>query len=97
VYSTIAQLAGITPQDAAKAVTDGCNDNGIDALHYDVPTNTMFVVQAKWHSDGNGSFERADVLKFTKGFDDLANLNLDRFNEKVRVKEPMIPNCLKQV
>jgi hypothetical protein len=86
----IAQLAGITPQDAAKAVTDGSNDNGIDALHYDVPTKTMFVVQAKWHSDGNGSFERADVLKFTKGFDDLANLNFDRFNDKVRVKEPMI-------
>jgi hypothetical protein len=86
----VAQLAGITPQDAAKTVTDGSNDNGIDGLHYDVPTKTMFGVQSKWHSDGNGSFDRADVLKFTKGFDDLANLNFDRFNEKVRTKEPMI-------
>jgi hypothetical protein len=85
----IAQLAGITPADAAKAVTDGNNDNGIDALHYDLPTKTMYVVQAKWHGDGNGSLDRGDVLKFTKGFDDLANLNFARFNEKVRSKEPM--------
>jgi hypothetical protein len=30
------------------------------------------------------------MLKFTKGFDDLANLNFGRFNEKLRAKEPMI-------
>jgi len=86
----VAQLAGITPPEAAKTVTDGSNDNGIDALHYDHATKTMYVVQAKWHGDGNGSFDRADVLKFTKGFDDLANLNFERFNTKVRAKEPMI-------
>jgi AIPR protein len=86
----IAQLAGIVPADAAKTVTDGTNDNGIDALHYDLATKTMYVVQAKWHSDGNGSLDRADVLKFTKGFGDLANLSLDRFNERVRSKELMI-------
>jgi hypothetical protein len=50
----------------------------------------MYVVQAKWHGDGNGSLDRGDVLKFTKGFDDLANLNFARFNEKVRAKEPMV-------
>lgn len=86
----VAQLAGITPSDAAKAVTDGSGDNGIDALHYDLPSKTMYVVQSKWHGDGNGSFDRADVLKFTKGFDDLANLDYVRFNKKVRAKEPMI-------
>jgi AIPR protein len=86
----IAQLAGIVPVEAAKTVTDGTNDNGIDALHYDTATKTMYVVQAKWHSDGNGSFDRGDVLKFTKGFGDLASWDFDRFNAKVRAKEPMI-------
>src|SRR5208337_3140944 len=86
----VAQLAGIVPKEAAKTVTDGKDDNGIDALHYDVPTKTMYVVQAKWHGDGNGSFDRSDVLKFTKGFGDLANLDLLRFNAKVRAKEKMI-------
>ncbi len=86
----IAQLAGITASEAAKTVTDGSGDNGIDALHYDVATKTMYVVQAKWHGDGNGSFDRADILKFTKGFEDLANLTFDRFNARARAKEPMV-------
>lgn len=86
----VAQLAGIVPAEAAKTVTDGPNDNGIDALHYDVATKTMYLVQAKWHGDGNGSLERADILKFTKGFGDLANLDFGRFNEKVQAKKPMI-------
>jgi AIPR protein len=86
----VAQLAGIVPAEAAKTIVDGSNDNGIDALHYDVATKIMYVVQSKWHSDGNGSLDRGEVLKFTKGFGDLANLQLDRFNDKVRAKEPMI-------
>lgn len=56
----IAQLSGIVPAEAAKAVTDGSGDNGINALHYDATTKTMYVVQAKWHSDGNGSLDRGD-------------------------------------
>jgi hypothetical protein len=86
----VAQLAGITPLEAAKTVTDGTGDNGIDALHYDLATKTMYVVQAKWHGDGNGSFDRADTLKLTKGFKDLANLNFTRFNAKVYAKESMV-------
>ena len=85
----VAQLAGITAAEAAQTLTDGSGDNGIDALHYDLATKTMYVVQAKWHSDGNGSFDRADILKFTKGFDDLAGQNFSRFNAKGRTKESM--------
>ena len=86
----VAQLAGITALEAAKTVTDGTGDNGIDALHYDLATKTMYVVQAKWHGDGNGSFDRADTLKLTKGFKDLANLNFTRSNAKVCAKESMV-------
>jgi hypothetical protein len=90
----IMQLVGISADDAALAVTDGTGDNGIDALHYDRLTKTMFVVQAKWHSDGNGAFDRADMLKFTKGFEDLAEQELARFNAKVNAKADMIKEAL---
>jgi hypothetical protein len=90
----IMQLAGISPDEAAQAVTDGTGDNGIDALHYDRPTKTMYVVQAKWHADGNGSFDRADMLKFTKGFDDLTTQSFDRFNAKIQAKQGMIKEGL---
>ena len=90
----IMQLAGTSPDEAAQAVTDGTGDNGVDALHYDRLTKTMYVVQAKWHSDGNGSFDRADMLKFTKGFDDLTTQTFARFNSKVQAKEAMIKEGL---
>jgi restriction endonuclease Mrr len=84
------QLGGISADDAALAVPDGTGDNGIDALYYDRLTKTMYVVQAKWHSDGNGAFDRADMLKFTKGFDDLTTQDLARFNAKMQAKATMI-------
>lgn len=90
----IAQLAGISPDEAAQTVTDGTGDNGIDALYYDRLTKTMYVVQSKWHADGNGSFDRADMLKFTKGFDDLTTQNLNRFNAKMQSKAAMIKEGL---
>ncbi|MEY9460844.1 hypothetical protein ABH973_001257 [Bradyrhizobium ottawaense] len=86
----IMQLGAISADEAALAVTDGTGDNGIDALHYDRLTKTMYVVQAKWHSDGNGAFDRADMLKFTKGFDDLTTQDLARFNAKIQAKATMI-------
>jgi AIPR protein len=86
----VSQLAGVSPEEAGKAVTDGSGDNGIDALHYDRPTKTMYVVQAKWHGDGNGAFDREAVMKFTKGFDDLAQLKFDRFNDKVQSKKSIL-------
>lgn len=86
----ILQLCGLSPADAGTAITDGTLDNGIDAIHFDPHGKILYVVQAKWHSDGNGSFDRADVLKLTKGFDDLANLNFGRFNAKVKQREAVI-------
>lgn len=91
---SIKQLAGISPDDAALTVTDGTGDNGIDALHYDRLTKTMYVVQSKWHQDGNGAFDRADMLKFTKGFDDLTQQDMPRFNPKLQAKAAMIKEGL---
>lgn len=86
----ILQLCGLSPAEAGSAITDGTLDNGIDAIHFDPLGKVLYIVQAKWHSDGNGSFDRADVLKLTKGFDDLANLDFDRFNAKVKQRETVI-------
>ena len=91
---SIAQLAGVSPDHAANAVTDGSLDNGIDAIHYDQHSKILYVVQSKWHSDGHGALDRADILKFTKGFGDLTNLAFDRFNRRVRSKEATIREAL---
>ncbi|MFK4620059.1 AIPR family protein [Bradyrhizobium diazoefficiens] len=90
----VLQLSGTTPVEAAASVTDGTNDNGIDAIYYDPNGKLLYVVQAKWHGDGNGSLSRADILKFTTGFDDLVNLRFERFNEKVKRREQSIRQAL---
>jgi hypothetical protein len=48
---------------AAAAVTDGGNDNGIDAIHYDERDKRLYVVQSKWIHDGKGEPENGDVKK----------------------------------
>lgn len=78
----ISQLSSIDPKAAAQCVTDGTHDNGIDAVYYDKTENLLYLVQSKWHADGNGSVERGDIQKLIHGFKDIINTRFDRFNPK---------------
>ena len=84
---SIVHAADIDPTQAATCITDGGQDNGIDALYYDTVERILYIVQAKWDHDGRGSLQRAQVQKFLTGVKDLVNARLDRFNAKVRAKE----------
>src|ERR1019366_9409834 len=88
-------LAGITPDEAAKSVTDAGDDNGIDAIHADA-NKRIYLVQSKWIKDGTGEPENGDVKKFLAGVRDLLNLQFDRFNAKVRAKEIQITEALNE-
>ena len=54
---SIHYLAGTSSQDAAPAVTDAGNDNGIDALYFDEANKRLYLVQSKWIKDGSGEPE----------------------------------------
>jgi hypothetical protein len=86
----VAQLAALEPAEAAQAVTDGAGDNGVDAIHYDRATKTLYVVQSKWFGSGRGSFDVSETMKLVKGFDDLVAQRFDRFNAKVAAKRGMV-------
>ena len=90
VYTSIECSA----EDAAKAVVDGSDDNGIDALAYSSVTKKMVFVQAKFSKDGSGEPESAGVAKFCVGVKDLVNLNFERFNSKVNLLRPEIEKGL---
>jgi hypothetical protein len=81
----VAHLAGLDPAEAAEAVTDGAGDNGVDALHYNRNSRTLYVVQSKWFGSGHGSFDVADTGKLVQGFRDLVNQRLDRFTARFSV------------
>ena len=83
-------LAKLTPNVAASGVTDSFDDNGIDAIYYDQDEKVLFLVQSKWHKNGQGSIELADMMKFTQGVRDLLEANFSRFNVKVRKQQATV-------
>lgn len=83
--------------NASKAVVDGGNDNGIDAIYYDPATATLILVQSKWNNSHGGSIDSAAVLKFVQGARDLVSQKKDRFNSKVQDRWATIEDALGRV
>ena len=87
-------LSGATAEDAAKSVTDGSGDNGLDAVHYDEVSKRLCIVQSKWIRDGAGEPDNGEVKKFVSGVRDLFNLQFDRFNAKIQNLAPVVKQAL---
>lgn len=51
---TLQILASATIDDAAEAIVDGRDDNGIDAIYYDRKSKALWIVQSKWIKKGQG-------------------------------------------
>ncbi|MGH9627639.1 MAG: AIPR family protein [Bryobacteraceae bacterium] len=90
----VAELGGVDDTPAAQAVTDGAQDNGIDAVYFDPVEHNCFLVQSKWTSSGNGSVELGDVLKFLQGVRDLLEAKFDEFNSKMAQHQEMVFSAL---
>ncbi|MCT7951653.1 AIPR family protein [Ancylothrix sp. C2] len=80
----ILAMTDITPEQAAACITDGYQDNGLDAIYFDELEKTLFLVQAKWHKDGKGSIDSGDSHKFIQGIKDILDVRFDRFNKKIK-------------
>ena len=87
-------LSGVEPKEAAGAVTDASDDNGIDAVYLHEQNKRFYIVQSKWIKDGTGEPENGEIKKFVAGVRDLFNLKLDRFNAKINAKQAMIIQAL---
>ncbi|MBZ5629897.1 MAG: hypothetical protein LAO06_13640, partial [Acidobacteriia bacterium] len=61
---------GCTEKEAAAAVWDGGDDNGIDAAYFDTSASRVLFVQAKWISKGAGEPEAKEIGAFVKGVRD---------------------------
>lgn len=85
---------GCSESEAAQSVVDGGDDNGIDAIHYSPSLKQMTIVQSKFKKSGTGEPESSEIGKFCQGIKDLFNLNFDRFNSKIILKQPQIEQAL---
>jgi hypothetical protein len=83
-----------TEIEAASAVIDGGDDNGIDAVYYSVQNRELLLVQSKFNQKGDGEPDSAEVGKFCNGVKDLFNSDFDRFNAKFQKKIPEIMKAL---
>jgi hypothetical protein len=90
----IRKLAGEDLEVSAKAVVDGYNDGGIDAIHFDAKTDTLLFVQAKWSKTGNSSISEVASNKFANGVRDLLADRFERFDQRIRDKESEIRSIL---
>jgi hypothetical protein len=90
----VAELGGLDDAPAAQTVTDGPQDNGIDAVYFDPVEHTCFLVQAKWINSGNGSIELGKALKFIQGVRDLLEAKFDQFNAKMRQHQDKLFSAL---
>ncbi len=86
--------SGCTEVDAARAVTDGGDDHGLDAIYFSPTTEKLFLVQSKWIRSGRGEPESGDVAKFCAGVRDLINLEKDRFNSKIQAKWDLVDKAV---
>jgi hypothetical protein len=90
----IKNLAGVDADTAGAAVTDGWQDEGIDAIRFEPRTDTLFLVQSKWSDSGNKPIDVEGTAKFVGGVRDLLSCRFERFNEKVRNKEAEVRTAL---
>jgi hypothetical protein len=86
------KLLDITPQAAAESVVDDFNDKGIDAIHYDASTETLYLLQTKLKE--SEQFKQEDALPFCEGIRLLLKQDFSSFNANVQRRKAEIENAL---
>ncbi|URM95119.1 AIPR family protein [Actinomadura madurae] len=71
-------------EEAARAVFDGRDDRGLDAIAVDIRGETarITLVQAKWSHKGNASFGETEVDRLIRGLGMILERDFDRFNSR---------------
>jgi hypothetical protein len=88
-------ICGVSKADAGKSVVDDFDDYGIDAIYYDAPEETLYVVQAKLKS--SEQFTQDEALAFCQGVRKVLREDLSGFNKNVQSRateiEDAVENC----
>ena len=87
----IAVHSHIPAQEAAACVTDGANDDGIDAISYSNINKTVYIIQSKYKERPPSP---TDVEKFTRGIRHLLDGNYDFMNGKLQSRREEIDENL---
>ena len=86
------KLLDIIPQVAAASVVDDFQDKGIDAIHYDTPSETLYLLQTKLKE--SEQFKQEDALPFCEGIRLLLKQDFSAFNANVQNRKADIESAL---
>jgi hypothetical protein len=89
---TLHKLLGITPQAAAASVVDDIQDKGIDAIYYQVSSETLYLLQTKIKE--SEQFKQEDALPFCEGIRLLLKQDFSVFNANVQNRKADIESAL---
>jgi hypothetical protein len=85
---------GCAEEDAAKSVWDGADDNGVDAVFYDISESRVVIVQSKWIHSGAGEPEAKEVATFANGVRDIVEDNSDNFGVRLHKRLNAVSEAL---
>lgn len=86
------KLLDIVPEAAAASVIDDFQDKGIDAIHYDESSETLYLLQTKLKE--SEQFKQEDALPFCEGVRLLLRQDFTGFNDNVQRRKVEIENAL---
>lgn len=86
------KLLDLTPKTAAEAVVDDIDDKGIDAIYYEIGSETLYMVQSKLKADAQ--FQQSDALAFCEGVRLILTRDFDDFNVNVKKRRVEIETAL---
>ncbi|SHI66337.1 AIPR protein [Aureimonas altamirensis DSM 21988] len=85
---------GCSEQEAASAVWDGGDDNGLDAVFHEAADKRIIVVQSKWIKAGTGEPEAKDLAAFANGVKDLVEDEMDHFGSRLHARFAEVSQAL---
>lgn len=88
---------GIDVEMAAKSITDGFQDMGIDAVYCNEKQKQLVLVQSKWRTEGSGGCSQNEVLTFVEGIKRVMSLDFAGVNDKIKQKIPEISLAIKDM
>ncbi|THV24487.1 AIPR family protein [Glycomyces paridis] len=75
-------LTECSETDAAMSVIDGQDDNGIDAIAFDIDAAHLYLVQAKWSEQGKASLTLDAAAKLNEGLRLITEHRHEVFNSR---------------
>lgn len=89
----IARLCGLDDAAAAECITDGGDDGGIDAAHYDRANNQLLLVQSKFKRNGTAPTQQ-ETLATVNGVRALREKRFAQFNARFQDRIDEIEEAL---